>query len=298
MSERKIYTGFGFESATPDVVKQHEQRTGLEFPILLVYKSWGQGDIDDAAFTQFSQVGKTPLLTWEPWNPEHGTEQAKYSLSKIADGDHDAYIRRNALKIKGYEKPVFLRFAHEMNGDWYPWGASKNGNQPKDYVNAWNHVQDVFDDAGVNNVTWVWSPNVEYDGSSPLSKLYPGDDRVDWIGIDGYNWGNNDGHRWQSFNEVFDQTYTNLTTITSKPLLIAETASTEHGGDKAVWIRDAFEQIPLLERVNAVVWFNLDKETDWRVESTDASAQSFRKAVAKDIFTAPLKTKNGKIIPA
>jgi len=82
-----------------------------------------------------------------------------------------------------------------MNGNWYPWSEQVNGNHPSQFVQAWQHVHDIFTKLGVTNVTWVWSPNVEYGGSIPLSELYPGSNYVDWVGIDGYNWSTVQGDR-------------------------------------------------------------------------------------------------------
>jgi len=68
--------------------------------------------------------GATPLLTWEPWNSAAGVNQPTYRLSAIANGTHDALVRRWATQIKAWGKPLMLRFAHEMNGNWYPWSEA------------------------------------------------------------------------------------------------------------------------------------------------------------------------------
>jgi beta-mannanase len=128
------------------------------------------------------------MVTWEPWDYLGDINQPAYSLSSIIGGAHDSYITRFALDAKAWGHPFFLRFAHEMNGDWYPWNEGINGNTPGQYVQAWRHVHDLFTANGVTNVTWVWSPNIEYTGSIPLSGLYPGDAYTDWIAMDGYNW--------------------------------------------------------------------------------------------------------------
>jgi beta-mannanase len=195
------------------------------------------------------------MVTWEPWlyTDPAGTDQLEYQLSKIINGDFDAYIKRWADDSKSWGHPYFLRFAAEMNGDWFPWSEQVNGNEPGEYVRAWRHVHTIFANEGVTNVTWVWSPNIEYDGSTPLEELYPGDDYVDWLGMDGYNWGTVP-HRartaslegtntnrsatvtgWQTFSQVFTQTYTHITALSTKPLMVAETASAEQGGSKANW---------------------------------------------------------------
>lgn len=64
---------------------------------------------------------------------------------------------------------------------------------------------------------------------------------------------------------------------TSKPIFISETASTDLGGSKATWIKNAFAEIEASYlRIEALVWFNYDKETDWRIESSDSSLEAFR----------------------
>jgi beta-mannanase len=169
-----------------------------------------------------------------------------------------------------------------MNGDWFPWCEQVNGNQPGEYVQAWRHVHDIFAEHGVTNVTWVWSPNVVYTGSTPLEGLYPGDDYVDWLGMDGYNWGTvPPTTTWQTFTEVFTQTYVEITALSTKPLMIAEMASAEQGEIKSDWIIDAyFIQIPdNFERIKAVTWFNENKERDWPIESSTAAQNAFGAAI-------------------
>jgi beta-mannanase len=118
---------------------------------------------------------RDPEITWEPWDPARGTNQPTYQLAKTASGKLDSYIGRWATEIKAYGRPVILRFAHEMNGTWYPWDEGVNGNKAGTYVKAWRHVTDVFDAKGATNVTWLWSPNVPWTGSTPLAGLHPGD---------------------------------------------------------------------------------------------------------------------------
>ena len=92
-------------------------------------------------------------------------------------------------------------------------------------------MHDLFVKDGATNVRWVWSPNVEYSTSTPFADVYPGDAYVDWIGVSGYNDGPTDQwHYWTSLHDVFAQSYADLTALSSKPMMIAETASTETGG--------------------------------------------------------------------
>jgi len=106
--------------------------------------------------------GAVPLLTWEPWAWGGGLEQPAYSLDRITGGDYDARILQWGQSMAAWGQPVMLRFAHEMNGNWYPWAEGVNGNQAGDYVHAWQHVHDLVASTGATNVQWVWSPNVPY----------------------------------------------------------------------------------------------------------------------------------------
>jgi len=227
--------------------------------------------------------GAVPMVTWEPWLDSQGLTQPDFSLRTIIAGDHDDYIRRCAQQIASWKGTILIRFAEEMNGNWTPWSPSVNGNSADEYVTAWQHVVEIFRQQGATNVEWVWSPNVD-DGRAPFAAMYPGDEWVDWVALDGYNWGPLKGEGaagWKTPSEVFSSSYDILTSMTDKPLMLAETASTEIGGDKAAWIRELWSDLPArMPRVRAVVWFNKNQETDWRVNSSDASLIAFREIVA------------------
>jgi beta-mannanase len=114
---------------------------------------------------------------------------------------------------------------------------------------------------------------------------YPGDSYVDWTGVDGYNWGTANGG-WQSFQQVFKDIYP-LLAAKKKPIIIGEMSSAEAGGDKAKWID---EIIPTLRTsyplIKCVIWFDINKEADWRISSSRGSEASFIR-MAKDPFFNP-----------
>ncbi len=289
-----IYYGLHVPGWLQDLVSVTAFEMGAQKPVSIVmwYQGWGLTDgsqnFEPGWMETIRNHGSIPLVTWEPWLYTLGVNQPVYSLENIINGMHDDYITQWAQASQEWGQPYFLRFAHEMNGNWYPWSEQVKGNKPGQYVLAWRHVHDLFTTQGVTNVSWVWSPNVAYSGSAPLKELYPGDGYVDWVGMDGYNWGTIYNHRWQTFAQVFQQTYTELLAITSKPLMIAETASAEQAGNKASWITDAFSvQIPrAFPRIKAVVWFNESKETDWRIESSPAAQTAFAHAISSNIYAS------------
>jgi mannan endo-1,4-beta-mannosidase len=185
-----------------------------------------------------------------------------------------------------------------MNGNWqYPWSVQLNGNHPGDYIQAWQHVHDIFAQAGATNVTWVWCPNISDPGTVPMAALYPGDNYVDWTCFDGYN----KEDAWVDFNTVFTGSGINwllnsyqevLTVAPNKPVMIGETASIEAGdggAKKAAWITDAFlTQLPTnFPKIKAVVWFNyLYGTQDFRAESTQPSLDAFAAAIGSNYYAA------------
>ncbi len=262
--------------------------------IVMWYQDWahvGTREFDPDKMNAVVQRGAVPLVTWEPWDNTGDEKQPAYALSRIVDGAYDAYIHEWAQAATIWRARLYLRFAHEMNANWYPWSSGVNGNTSAQYVAAWRHVWDIFHQEGATNVRWVWSPHVEVSGGAPLADLYPGDSYVDWLALDGYNWGTSQTwSRWADLSAIFGAAYQDIQRLVDKPIMIAETASAETGGDKATWIlQGLLTDMPIrFPRIRAVVWFNVDKETDWRVTSSPASLTAFRQVAAAPMYRGQL----------
>ena len=235
-----------------------------------------------AALNAVRQRGAEPVITWEPWSWGGGLTQPAYSLDRIRAGDFDGYLRNWATALRDWGHPVTIRLAHEMNGNWYPWAEGVNGNDPGDYVAAWRHVHDVFTSVGALQVGWMWSPNIPYPGSVPLIGLYPGDAYVDVVALDGYNWGaSRSWSTWTNPNALFGPGLEQMRTLApGKPIVIAETASAEAGGNKAVWITALISYLDSQAGVTGFIWFQQNKEVDWRFTSSSAAAAAFASALA------------------
>ncbi|BCI51186.1 hypothetical protein NIIDNTM18_04640 [Mycolicibacterium litorale] len=238
-----------------------------------------------AAVATVAAAGAAPVITWEPWlwrTDVTGTGAAM--MSGIAAGEYDGHLRAWAGALSATATPVWLRFAHEFNGDWYPW-SPVHGTTPQTYVAAWRHAHDLFASAGATSVRWVWSLDAATHGDIPLAAWYPGDAYVDVIGIDGYNWGTtHPWSRWTPPVEIFEPAATEVRALTHRPMMIAEVGCAEAGGSKADWITDFVRWVAAQPDVDAVVWFEHDKETDWRIASspaaTAAMAAALREAAA------------------
>jgi hypothetical protein len=263
-------------------VQQAQSAVGARPQVVMWYAAWhDDGDFPAQAARRTAAAGAVPEVTWEPWDPAAGPEQQTFPLAAIADGRFDQYAARWAEQVKAYAGPVMLRFAHEMNTPTYPWGEVGGRNPDGSFVSAWRHLHDVFARAGATNVTWVWSPNVPYPGTTDLAAMYPGDDYVDAVALDGYNWSSvHPDTGWQSFAEVFGRGLDELDDLTHRPRLIGEVASAEQGGDKGAWVADMFAYLREHDDICGFTWFNIAKETDWRIDSSPGSLQAFRDGLA------------------
>ncbi|BCM91371.1 hypothetical protein IAD21_03243 [Abditibacteriota bacterium] len=201
------------------------------------------------------RVGATPVLTLEPmvpralldWRPGSPAYEATKAFAQGAGA---------------WNKPVFIRFGHEMNGSWYPWGEwiDKNENQVFDpeeatnfsganYVTAYRNVASMFR-SYAPKAALMWCPNSGLVGGGrrdPFRRWYPGDDVVDWVGLDVYERGfflpKADAHLWGgqfAYNLTHDAAddpntpanesvgfYSIYAQVKRKPIMICETAATQ-----------------------------------------------------------------------
>jgi mannan endo-1,4-beta-mannosidase len=269
------------------------QAAGKNPQVMMFASGWGaEKHFDRQPFDRVVNRGMLPMLGWEPWDyraeskqdKDRGT-QPQYRLSNISAGNFDAYITEWAKGIKDLGYPVAIRFAHEMNGYWYPWCESANGNHSGDYVAAWRHVHDLFERLGADNVIWVWSPNVVYENATPLKQLYPGDDYVDWVGLSGY-YGTAGMETYQTFDQIYRGTLNELKTVSKRPIVVTETAATDVQGRKADWIADLLQTLPKHPEIIGFLWYESVKETDWRIAATPAASAAFAQGVAQPYFDA------------
>jgi hypothetical protein len=239
--------------------------------------SWGtfayQRPLLDNIHNYSSQgsTGSVPLITWEPWAPPFRSDGTDVRLTAIAAGQFDAYIDSWAVGLRQLGYWLLVDFAHEMNGNWYPWGSGVNGNTAAQYIAAFRHVHDRFALAGASNVRFIWNPNHISSTSSSAAVFYPGDAYVDLLAIDAYN----SNWAWASPYDEIAPIYREITALNStKPLMLAEVASmaTPPAGatpvDKAAWISALASVLPQsFPRIRAVVWFN-ELNTELPIDSS------------------------------
>ena len=196
------------------------------------------------------------------------------SMAAVASGRYDSELRTFARQVRAFGHPVILSFAPEANGDWYQWGYGHTS--PTTWVAAWRHVVTVFRQQHAANVTWMWVMNVAFPHSGPVSAYWPGAAYVGIVGIDGYYTGPSD-----TFSSVFGTIISQVRKLTSKPVMISETAvGPEFGVSKIPGLFAGVKADHLL----GLVWFDQTQDDgvnhqDWRLEDHPAALATFRAAV-------------------
>ncbi len=195
---------------------------------------------------------------------------AKYG--PINNGSADRNIASVARKLKGMKRPILLRWGWEMNGNWFEWDGSHNGNSPASYVKAWRRIHRIFGENGADNIAWVWSPNWNSSPSSAWNRVqayYPGDEYVDWVGISGYNFY---GESPRTLFNPITKAYGGR-----KPIILSETAAVQ---GRAAWIKQLSAWVKDTPSVGAVVWFDTDVQHDsdhnFRPDVDPASLAAYR----------------------
>ncbi len=145
------------------------------------------------------RIGRTDILS-KVDNPKHtvknilpgGSHNAKYMLWL----ERVATFLSSLKDDKGQPIPFIFRPYHENNGSWFWWG--QNLCSDNEYHALWNMTQDYINAQLPTNILWSFSPNLQgYWTEDAWMKRYPGDDRVDIIGEDAYQWGTEEAFKMQ-----------------------------------------------------------------------------------------------------
>jgi beta-mannanase len=253
-----------------------ESQVGRKFDIVHFYHQWTHA-FPTAEERELANGGRILLLNWKP-------PTSSGSWAAVASGQHDAQITTTANRLKSFGKKLFLAFHHEPEDNVGQYGSAS------DYARAFRRIHDVFERAGASNVVWVWNVMGYMGHAHMFGQLYPGDQYVDWIAFDPYNWyGCKSGAKPQSFAEItkpfYDWTAANHP---GKPLMLGEWGLREQPAgypSKGAWFRDAISTLKASRaRIKALVYFNnLHDGCDWRITTSSGSVEGYR-AAGQDTF--------------
>jgi hypothetical protein len=265
-----------YETGPPQAyqpVSVFAKATGRQPNLVGYYSGWGEPF--QVGFAQtVSGHGAVTILQWDPTDA---------SVSKIADGGYDTYLRSFADSVRQFGKPVVIGFGHEMNATWYSWGRGHV--PPRTFVAAWRHIVRLFRGQGADNVTWLWTINADLPSTGAIGDWWPGGDYVTWVGIDGYYYRPSD-----SFGSVFGKTIAQVRLLTHKPVLLSETAVGPGAGQPAK-IGELFAGIRQYQALG-LVWFDIAQNDgiyhqDWRIEDNPAAVAAFRRGASSLPLTSP-----------
>ena len=266
----------------------------------------------DGPLTNIWDAGHVPLVSWQPFAREQ-QQTSEIVEREIARGKYDKELRTWADLLAEWTRPrgddtrgrrLYFRPAHEMNGNWFPWSAvdstrisatpepaSGNGRgenpsagTPEEYVAMWKRIHRTFSKTKMDgtDIQWMWSPNADEIGGIRAERYYPGDAFVDWVGLDGFNFGGSQEYKngatstWRTPQQLFDSILGRVRELTDKPVALAEFASSSvpdsgtgnQPQKKAGWIRSVFEYVAEND-IKMACWFNVDQtgndESDWAV---------------------------------
>lgn len=268
-------------------IKIAEGRLDHRFEFIMTYSSFGT-EFPETDAREIYADDRIMMLTLQPWIEG---DIGEIMIPGIVAGEYDEYLKRWARGVKELDEPVLFRFANEMNGDWDPWCVWFFSKDHDLYIKAWQRVYDLFREEGADNAYFVWNPHdrsfPDFNWNNP-HLYYPGDDYVDWVGLTGYNNGTSYGwDQWRDFGPIYSGIYEEYSGLyPDKPLIITEFACNEEGGDKAAWIRDAFNKLAKeYPGIKIAVWFNqVDGRWQYPIYSTQGAKEAFQEGLKHKRF--------------
>jgi putative cell wall-binding protein len=259
-------------------IERTEKQIGRRLDIDYQFYRWDH-TFPTAVQQADAAAGRIPFMNWRP----HRTDGTIITWASIASGAQDAVIQARADAMKAFGRPMLFSFNAE------PYDESRNGwGTPAQFADAYRHIVSVFRARGATNVSFAWVlTSYDFMIAGRPEAFYPGDDWVDWIGADPYNFFTRD-KKWQSFSAVAGAFHT-WGAARHKPLMLAEWGTEEDPavpGRKAAWFTDALATLSTWPEVKAVVYFNCVADGyDWTIDTSSTSLAAFT-VLANTLSTA------------
>ena len=232
--------------------------------------------------------GGIATISWHPRNPLTGgtawDNKEPNTVRSILPGgsQHQKFQQwmqrlsnflRSLKDEHGQPVPVIFRPWHENSGGWFWWG--KGLCTPQEYKALWNCLQDKLLADGLTNIVWSWSPN--FGMKDDDMDTYPGDDRVDIIGLDAYQQSSDDG----AFISTLNKDLTMLCEFAKKSgrLVALTECGYQNLPDPTWWTRVLKPQIEKYPLSYFLVWRNYNEKHYFAPAPSTKDAPDFRKMV-------------------
>ncbi len=270
--DRATFGAFAANEPWPDLSAHYQLEQDLD--VRLETMSWFLGfdsGLPQRQATAAAESGHDLLLCWQP--SLSGNRPVPYA--DILAGRWDRRMDRFFRQCAAYPRQVTIRFAHEMNLVQMPQSilnANPCTTSLNEWLDTWRYVVDRQRAIGGNNVQWMWCVSGIDMGGIAAESYWPGADYVDVIGMDVYN-----GYGpWTPATKLINPMYQRMTALhPSAPIWLAEIGcrgvDTTESFNKADWWRIFFAS-PQFERLTHIIFFNANKERDWRISTADVAA--------------------------
>jgi beta-mannanase len=228
------------------------------------------------------------------------------SWAKVAKGEQDARIDKFAARIKTtFPEKFFLVLNHEPENDVVAKAGS--GWEAKDFAAMYRHTILRLRAKGVSNAINVmaYMGNEKWMAQSWWQDLYPGDDVVDWLGLDSYVSAEKGYYHFGMFGDLLDRAPTGggqgwydwaTGKHASKPIMVAEWGVYHRVGkvaDKAPGFASVLPELKKRPGIKAIVYFDTKRDDqgdrDISIDSTKPALAAFRALAADKIFDVKLR---------
>jgi hypothetical protein len=275
-----------------DAQRRFERMIGRKLKATRVYLRW-DSSFPNQHVTWLKRMNRTIVLSVRAMR-EDGSIVPWRSIADAAEGSelYDTIVSW-ARRIRAFDKHIYLIFNHEPEAYFNDSLGSSS-----DFIAAWRRIVSVFRQEGTLNVSWTWTMTdwaFETTDERAADNWYPGDDVVDVIGADAYNFSDcmTAGRSWYSLRRKLVPIREWAKAHPGKPIVLPEwgtTSDPQDVGRKASWIRDARRLLkrPAWRRIKMVLYFqSIDPSAPGcvlPVTPADGSAQALGAMAADPYF--------------
>jgi beta-mannanase len=290
----------GFTGAPRDAEnKAWEQRSGRTATIFHTYHK-GNDIFPTPGEIAMTRDAAHPRVLLMNWRVDYGSTWAN-----VASGKLDNRIDAAAARFKAYGQKFFLAVNHEPEDDVRGAGS---GMTAKDFAASFRHTILRLRADGVTNMVSVvaYMGNEKWMAQSWWKDLYPGNDVVDWIGLDSYISAEPGYYHHGMFGDLLDRHAKGgpgfyqwaVTQHPGKPIMVAEWGVYTRVGHVVSKVQQFNSVVPELAKrpaIKAIVYFDTKHDAfgdrDISMDSSPASLAAFRKLAANPLFNVRLNLK-------
>jgi hypothetical protein len=274
-----------YRGSSPAEVAEFEEWLGRPVPYALEF--WGRdphwAKIDDPSWVvdRWSESGRSVIYSIALLPSD------RYTLEAGASGAYDQHWRSfGRTFVDRGAGDAILRLGWEFNGQFYPWAA---GGEEEAFAAYWRRVVDVLRSIPGADFQFDWTA-LGGNTNADVEGAYPGDDYVDFIGLDAYDNSSVASSPEDRWIDIRDRTYglawhRDFAAAHGKPMTFPEWGLTVRsgdnlgGGDNAYFIERMHEWLSTNDVAYAAYFEFSARDAEHRLMTGDlpAGTEAFRR---------------------